>query len=35
VAVGTVSFGGAVCGVPSAPTVYSRVSSSLAFINAG
>jgi secreted trypsin-like serine protease len=34
VAVGTVSFGGAVCGVPSAPTVYSRVSSSLGFINA-
>jgi trypsin len=35
VAVGTVSFGGALCGVPSAPTVYSRVSSALDFINAG
>jgi secreted trypsin-like serine protease len=31
--VGTVSFGGALCGLPAAPTVYSRVSSSLAFIN--
>ena len=35
VEVGTVSFGGALCGLPSAPTVYSRVSSSLDFINAG
>jgi secreted trypsin-like serine protease len=34
VEVGTVSFGGALCGLPAAPTVYSRVSSSLAFINA-
>lgn len=33
VEVGTVSFGGALCGLPSAPTVYSRVSSSLGFIN--
>jgi secreted trypsin-like serine protease len=33
--VGTVSFGGALCGLPSAPTVYSRVSASLGFINAG
>jgi trypsin len=31
--VGTVSFGGALCGLPSAPTVYSRVSASLNFIN--
>jgi secreted trypsin-like serine protease len=30
--VGTVSFGGALCGLPAAPTVYSRVSSSLNFI---
>ena len=35
VEVGTVSFGGALCGLPAAPTVYSRVSSSLDFINAG
>jgi len=35
VEVGTVSFGGALCGLPQAPTVYSRVSSSLDFINAG
>ena len=35
VEVGTVSFGGALCGLPGAPTVYSRVSSSLDFINAG
>jgi secreted trypsin-like serine protease len=33
--VGTVSFGGALCGLPAAPTVYSRVASSLDFINAG
>jgi secreted trypsin-like serine protease len=33
VAIGTVSYGGALCGLPGAPTVYSRVSSSLAFIN--
>jgi trypsin len=33
--VGTVSFGGSLCGLPAAPTVYSRVSSSLDFINAG
>jgi secreted trypsin-like serine protease len=32
---GTVSFGGALCGLPSAPSVYSRVSDSLGFINAG
>ena len=32
VEVGTVSFGGALCGLPGAPTVYSRVSSSLDFI---
>jgi trypsin len=32
--VGTVSFGGALCGLPAAPTVYSRVSSSLDFITA-
>ncbi|HEX2360070.1 MAG TPA: serine protease [Solirubrobacterales bacterium] len=32
VAVGTVSFGGAFCGLPAAPTVYSRVSGSLDFI---
>ena len=31
-AVGTVSFGGAFCGLPAAPTVYSRVSGSLDFI---
>jgi secreted trypsin-like serine protease len=30
--VGTVSFGGALCGLPSAPSVYSRVSASLGFI---
>lgn len=35
VEVGTVSFGGALCGLPAAPTVYSRVSASLDFINAG
>jgi secreted trypsin-like serine protease len=35
VEVGTVSFGGALCGLPAAPTVYSRISSSLDFINAG
>jgi secreted trypsin-like serine protease len=34
VEVGTVSFGGALCGLPAAPTVYSRVSTSLDFINA-
>ena len=31
--VGTVSFGGALCGLPAAPSVYSRVSTSLDFIN--
>ena len=35
VEVGTVSYGGALCGLPAAPTVYSRVASSLDFINAG
>jgi secreted trypsin-like serine protease len=35
VEVGTVSYGGALCGLPSAPSVYSRVSSSLDFINSG
>jgi trypsin len=35
VEVGTVSYGGALCGLPGAPSVYSRVSSSLDFINAG
>ena len=34
VEVGTVSYGGALCGLPAAPTVYSRVASSLDFINA-
>lgn len=33
--VGTVSYGGALCGLPGAPTVYSRVSASLDFINGG
>jgi secreted trypsin-like serine protease len=33
VEVGTVSYGGALCGLPAAPTVYSRVSSSFDFIN--
>jgi trypsin len=33
VEVGTVSFGGALCGLPAAPTVYSRVSASIDFIN--
>ena len=33
--VGTVSFGGALCGLPAAPTVYSDVATSLDFINAG
>ncbi len=33
VEVGTVSYGGALCGLPAAPTVYSRVSTSLGFIN--
>ena len=33
VEVGTVSYGGALCGLPAAPTVYSRVSASLGFIN--
>jgi trypsin len=33
VEVGTVSYGGALCGLPAAPTVYSRVASSLSFIN--
>jgi len=35
VEVGTVSYGGALCGLPAAPSVYSRVSSSLDFINSG
>jgi trypsin len=35
VEVGTVAYGGALCGLPAAPTVYSRVSSSLDFINSG
>ena len=35
VEVGTVSFGGALCGLPSAPSVYSRVATSLDFINSG
>jgi secreted trypsin-like serine protease len=35
VEVGTVSFGGALCGLPAAPSVYSRVSASYDFINAG
>jgi secreted trypsin-like serine protease len=35
VEVGTVSYGGALCGLPAAPTVYSRIASSLDFINAG
>jgi secreted trypsin-like serine protease len=35
VEVGTVSYGGALCGLPAAPTVYSRVAASLDFINAG
>jgi secreted trypsin-like serine protease len=34
VEVGTVSYGGALCGLPAAPTVYSRVTTSLDFINA-
>lgn len=33
VVIGTVSFGGAFCGLGSTPTVYSRVSDSLAFIS--
>ena len=32
VVIGTVSFGGAFCGLGAAPTVYSRVSDSLSFI---
>jgi secreted trypsin-like serine protease len=35
VEVGTVSFGGALCGLPATPTVYSKVASSLDFINSG
>jgi secreted trypsin-like serine protease len=35
VEVGTVSYGGALCGLPAAPTVYSKVSASLDFINSG
>ena len=35
VEVGTVSYGGALCGLPSAPSVYSRVAASLGFINSG
>jgi trypsin len=34
VEIGTVSFGGALCGLPAEPSVYSRISSSLDFINA-
>jgi trypsin len=34
VEVGTVSYGGALCGLGAAPTVYSRVSASFDFINA-
>jgi trypsin len=34
VEVGTVSYGGALCGYPGSPTVYSRVSASLDFIEA-
>jgi trypsin len=34
VEVGTVSYGGALCGYPGSPTVYSRVSSSLDFLEA-
>lgn len=30
--IGIVSFGGAICGIPGAPTVYSRVASGLDFI---
>ena len=30
--IGIVSFGGAICGIPPAPTVYSRVASGLGFI---
>jgi secreted trypsin-like serine protease len=33
VEVGTVYYGGALCGLPATPTVYSRVSASLDFIN--
>jgi trypsin len=33
IVIGTVSFGGAFCGLGAAPTVYSRVSDSLAFIS--
>lgn len=32
--IGTVSYGGALCGLPAAPTVYSRVSTALDFIYA-
>lgn len=35
VEVGTVSYGGALCGLPGAPTVYARVSASFDFINGG
>src|SRR5215204_2193700 len=35
VEVGTVSYGGALCGLPAAPTVYSKVASSVDFIEAG
>ena len=34
VQVGTVSYGGALCGLPASPSVYSRVATSLDFINA-
>jgi secreted trypsin-like serine protease len=33
VEVGTVSYGGSLCGLPGAPTVYSWVSATLGFIN--
>jgi trypsin len=33
VEVGTVSYGGALCGLPAAPSVYSKVATSLDFIN--
>ena len=35
IVIGTVSFGGAFCGLGAAPTVYSRVSDSLGFIATG
>ena len=33
VEVGTVSYGGALCGLPANPTVYSKVAASVDFIN--